>query len=48
MRRCRRVVSAKPVPHWRRIRTANGLDRLIQEMKRCGQVVKNFPNRERA
>jgi putative transposase len=34
------------VPHWRRIRTTNGLDRLNQEIKRRARVVRNFPNRE--
>ncbi len=35
-----------PAGHRRHIRTANGLDRFNQEIKRCTRVVKTFPNRE--
>ena len=37
---------AYPESHRRRIRTANGLERLNQEIKRCTRVVRIFPNRE--
>ncbi len=40
------VCFAFPEPHRRRIRSANGLERFNQELKRRTRVVRIFPNRE--